>query len=69
MLENPMNISINVTDAVERRLTDAAERLNVSTDALAAAAVRDLVGQPEADFAAAAAHVLEKNRELLERLR
>jgi hypothetical protein len=64
-----MNISINVTDAIERQLRDAATRLHVPADALAAAAVRDLLGQPAADFDAAAERVLEKNRELYDRLR
>lgn len=64
-----MRISIEVTDIEERLLADTALRLNVPADVLAAAAVRDLVGQPAPDFDAAVTRILEKNRELYERLR
>ena len=63
-----MKILVEMTGAQERQLTDAAERLNVAPEALAAAAVRDLVGRTDVDFARAAARVLEKNQELYRRL-
>ena len=63
-----MTVSIELTDQQEQALREAAHRLNLSPDQLAAAAVRDLVGQTGADFDAAAARVMEKNRELYKRL-
>ena len=63
-----MKILVEMTGAQERQLADAAERLKVAPEALAAAAVRDLVGRADADFAQAAARVLEKNQELYRRL-
>jgi hypothetical protein len=64
-----MKISLEVTGAQEQQLTEAANRLNVPPAELAAAAVRDLVTRPEPEFERAARRVLEKNRELYERLR
>ena len=64
-----MKISLEVTGAQEQQLTEAANRLNVPPAELAAAAVRDLITQPEPEFERAARRVLEKNRELYERLR
>ena len=63
-----MTLSIRLPDDAERQLREAAARLRVPVDELAAAAVRDLVSQPPADFEAAARHVLNKNRELYRRL-
>ncbi len=63
-----MKLSVEVTKEQERQLVDQARRLNVAVEELAAAAVRDLLAQPEPDFLKAAARVLEKNRELYRRL-
>ena len=63
-----MTLAIHLTDEAERRLREAAERLNVPADQLAAAAVRDFVTQPAPDFEAAATRVLDANRELYRRL-
>jgi hypothetical protein len=63
-----MRLSVELTSALEAQLTAVAARLNVSAEELAAAALRDLVAAREADFQAAAARVLEKNRELYRRL-
>ena len=63
-----MKILVEMTGAQEQQLADVAVRLKVAPEALAAAAVRDLVGQADADFAQAAARVLEKNQELYRRL-
>jgi len=63
-----MTISLQLPDDAERRLAEVAKRLNVPVQDLAAAAVRDLLSQPSADFEAAAARVIEKNRELYRRL-
>lgn len=62
-----MTISFELRDDFERRLAEAAERLNVSVQELAAAAVRDLLMQPGPDLDAAVSRVLEKNRELYRR--
>jgi hypothetical protein len=59
---------LQLPDDAERRLAEVAKRLNVPVQDLAAAAVRDLLSQPSADFEAAAARVIEKNRELYRRL-
>lgn len=63
-----MTISLKLPDDAERRLVEAAKRLNVPAQELAAAAVRDLLLQADPDFDAAAQRVLAKNRELYRRL-
>jgi cell division protein ZapA (FtsZ GTPase activity inhibitor) len=64
-----VKLTVEVTGDQERQLADVARRLNIPVDQLAAALVRDLLSQREADFSEAAARVLEKNRELYQRLR
>ena len=63
-----MTISLSLPDDAERRLEEAARRLNVPAADLAAAAVRDLLSQPAADFDAAAQRVIDKNEDLYRRL-
>jgi predicted transcriptional regulator len=63
-----MAISLRLPDDAERRLKEAAKRLNVPVADLAAAAVRDLLTQPAADFDAAAQRVIDKNEDLYRRL-
>ncbi len=63
-----MTISLCLPDDAERRLEEAARRLNVPAADLAAAAVRDLLTQPAADFDAAAQRVIDKNEDLYRRL-
>jgi len=63
-----MTISVRLPEEAERRLAEAAKRLNVRIEDLAAAAIRDLVAPPGEDFDAAAQRVLEKNRDLYRRL-
>jgi hypothetical protein len=63
-----MKVHIEVTETEAQKLAAEAQRLNVSPEELAAAAVHDLVGQRDADFERAAARVLSKNRELYRRL-
>jgi len=46
-----------------------ARELNVDPTELARAAINDLISRPSADFEQAAQQVLEKNRELDQRLR
>lgn len=63
-----MKISLDLTGAQSEALAQAADRLQVRPEELAAAAVRDLVGHVGSDFDQAARRVLEKNRELYRRL-
>ena len=63
-----MKLTVEITGAQEKQLADVACRLNVPAHQLAEALVRDLLSQREADFSEAAARVLEKNRELYQRL-
>ena len=62
-----MKLSLDLTDPQHRALAEAAQRLQVRPEDLAAAAVRDLVVQ-SSDFDSAAKRVLEKNSELYRRL-
>ena len=63
-----MKLSVEITGPIEQQLAEAAKRLNVSADDLAAAAVRDLVAGLDEEFSRVAARVLKKNRELYRRL-
>lgn len=63
-----MKITVEISGPREEQLAEVARRLNVRLEALAIAAVEDLLAQPEADFRKAANRVLEKNRELYQRL-
>ena len=63
-----MTLSIRQPDDAERRLRDAAQRLQVPVEALASAALQDFVTSPAADFETAARQVLDKNLELYRRL-
>jgi len=63
-----MRLSVELTPKQEQQLAAIATRLNVAPEILAAAALHDLLDRPEDEFEAAAAHVLEKNRELYRRL-
>jgi hypothetical protein len=63
-----MKLAIELSPEQEKQLTEAALRLNIPVEALAAAAVRDLVAFPASEFEAAADELLKKNRELYERL-
>jgi len=63
-----MTISLQLPDDAERRLTEAAKRLHVAPQELAAAAVRDLLARPAPEFEEAARRVLAKNTELYRRL-
>ena len=63
-----MTLSIKLPDDAERRLREAANRLQVPAAELAAAAVAGFVSAPSEEFDRAAQQVLEKNRELYRRL-
>ena len=63
-----MTLAIELSASQALALADAAARLQVPESELAAAAVRDLMAQPRADFDVAAKRVLIKNQELYRRL-
>lgn len=63
-----MKLAIEVTPEQQKRLKATADRLNIPVESLAAAAVRELVALPSAEFEAAADELLNKNQELYERL-
>lgn len=63
-----MQPTIELSEAQARQLAEIARRLNVPAESLAEAAVRELVAQPKEDFDRVASRILEKNRELYERL-
>lgn len=63
-----MALAINLNEEQSRALAEVAVRLNVAQQDLAAAAVRDLLSRPSADFEVAASQVLVKNKELYRRL-
>lgn len=64
-----MSLAIKLTPDQERRLAEIAGRLSMSPTVLAEAAVREFVAHPDADFSRVSDRILEKNRELYERLR
>lgn len=63
-----MRLSFEVSETQQDQLAALAARLNVPAEALAAAALRDLLDRQEAAFEAAAEHVVVKNAELYRRL-
>jgi hypothetical protein len=67
-MASAMTIQVQLTAEQERLLQAAARRLNISTEALASAAVRDLLSLGTAEFQQAADRVLQRNRELYRRL-
>ena len=63
-----MKLSIDLSPAQAERLRLEAERLGLTPEDLARAAVTDLLARAGADFEAAAERVLKKNEELYRRL-
>ena len=63
-----MRLSIDLPDNQLDRLREEAERLGIPPEELARAVVAELLGHPREDFRSAAGYVLEKNRELYQRL-
>lgn len=63
-----MTLNLELDERQVRLLQEAAQRLNVSVNELAKAAINDLLAKPEQEFERAAAHVLKKNAELYKRL-
>jgi hypothetical protein len=63
-----MAIPLDLTPAQEERLRNQAQLLGLSAEDLARLAVEDLLERPESEFSEAARYVIEKNRELYDRL-
>jgi predicted transcriptional regulator len=64
-----MSITLHLTPEQEAKLRSVAGELQVSPQALAETAVRDLLAQPDDEFLKLARTVVEENRDLYERLR
>ena len=63
-----MKFDIDLTAAQAERLRQEAERLKITPEELARAAVADLLSERDQDFEVAAERVLEKYSELYRRL-
>jgi hypothetical protein len=63
-----MKLSVEIPEEAAQQLRVAAERLGIGVEQLASAAITGLAGQQGADFEAAVARVLDKNKELYRRL-
>ncbi|MEN6449532.1 MAG: hypothetical protein ABFC96_03490 [Thermoguttaceae bacterium] len=63
-----MNISVELSTAEAELLTDTAVQLGVRPEELARVALTDALSRDKDDSRKAAAYVLEKNRQLYERL-
>ena len=63
-----MKVTIDLSSAQAERLRQEAERLGLTPEDLARAAVADLLTTRDGDFEAAAKRVLQKNQELYRRL-
>lgn len=63
-----MKLSIDLSPAQAERLRREAERLGLTPEDLARAAIADLLATPSEQFRAAAERVLRKNEELYRRL-
>ena len=63
-----MKLDIELSPAQAERLRQEAERLKVTPEELARAALSDLLAEPDESFKTAAERVLRKNTELYRRL-
>jgi hypothetical protein len=63
-----MKVSIDLSPAQVEQLRQQADRLGLTPEELARAALADLLGTPDEAFRHAAARVLQKNEELYRRL-
>jgi hypothetical protein len=63
-----MKLAFELAPAQSERLRAEAERLGLSPEDLARAALTDLLATPDADFREAVTRVLTKNEELYKRL-
>ena len=63
-----MKLAIELPPAQAEKLRAEAERLGLSPEALARAALNDLLSSPDAEFQDVARRVVVKNQELYKRL-
>jgi hypothetical protein len=63
-----MKLTVDLSPAQAERLRREAERLGLTPEDLARAAIADLLATPGDEFTAAAERVLRKNEELYRRL-
>ncbi len=63
-----MKLTVDLSPAQVERLRQEAQRLGLSPEELAGAAIADLLATPDAEFKRAADRVLRKNEELYRRL-
>ncbi len=63
-----MRLTFELTEAQQGQLNAIAQRLNVPVEALAAAALRDLLDRREAAYETAARYIVDKNTDLYRRL-
>ena len=63
-----MKVAIELPPAQEQQLRARAERLGLTPEDLARAAICDLLATPDEEFQAVSARVLAKNKELYKRL-
>jgi len=63
-----MRLAFELPASQAEKLQAEAERLGLSPEDLARAALTDLLAMPDAEFQTVAARVVEKNRELYRRL-
>jgi len=63
-----MRLTFELPAAQAEKLREEAQRLGLSPEDLARAALADLLGTPDAEFRAAAERTLQKNEELYRRL-
>jgi len=61
-------ITVEIDDNKAAILADKAKKFGLSPEQFVSASIEDLISQPEPDFEAAIRRVLDKNRELYERL-
>jgi predicted transcriptional regulator len=61
-------ITVPLSEELLQQLQELARRANVPPEELARAGLEEWLRQPREDFAEAARHVLEKNKELYRRL-
>ena len=64
----PMKLAIELPPAQAEKLRAEAERLGLSAEELARAALNDLLSAPDPEFQAVARRVVSKNQDLYKRL-
>jgi hypothetical protein len=63
-----MKLAFELPPAQAEKLREEAQRLGLTPEDLARAALADLLGTPDAEFRAAAGRIVHKNQELYRRL-